>query len=118
MPTPPLTPLPDAASGQLSAMQSDTPQDPTHDLLICAMHFIGDGMALHTFANEFFGLLDSDKDDAELRAVLDNEWQTRWGNFTDDVSASRRPCSSLSLIPGLGLRPAERAGGPDAHAEE
>jgi hypothetical protein len=29
-----------------------------HELFICAAHFIGDGMALHQFANDFFGLLD------------------------------------------------------------
>lgn len=88
MPTPPPTPLPDAAAGQLSAMQDTEPQDPEHDLLICAMHFIGDGMALHTSANEFFGLLGSDADDAALRAVLEDEWQARWGRATDEVSLS------------------------------
>ena len=69
-------------------MQEALPQDPQHEILICAMHFLGDGMALHNFANEFFGLLGGDKDDCSLRALLDEEWNLRWGNgISHDVSS-------------------------------
>jgi hypothetical protein len=47
------------------------------DLLICAAHFIGDGMALHTFANHLFGLLGSCLDEPELRVLLEQEFKGR-----------------------------------------
>lgn len=51
------------------------------------MHFLGDGMALHQFANEFFGMLGSDKSELELRALLNEEWEQRWGgDIVNDVS--------------------------------
>ncbi|KAJ6604797.1 hypothetical protein DFH09DRAFT_322316 [Mycena vulgaris] len=49
------------------------------DLLICATHFLGDGMALHQFANDFFALLASDRADADLECMLTDEWYSRWG---------------------------------------
>lgn len=49
------------------------------------MHFIGDGMALHTFANDFFGLLGSTRSDAELEEMLELEWAERWQNKDNDV---------------------------------
>ncbi|KAF8528124.1 hypothetical protein BU17DRAFT_39215 [Hysterangium stoloniferum] len=56
------------------------------DLLICAAHFLGDGMALHATANDLFSLLagswkDSGKpaSDMDLREMLESEWQHRWG---------------------------------------
>ena len=61
-----------------------------YELLICAMHFIGDGMALHTFANDFFGLLGSSKTDAELEDMLNTEWSERWQNKQNDVSPVNR----------------------------
>ena len=52
------------------------------------MHFLGDGMALHNFANEFFGLLGSDKDETSLREILDEEWTLRWADGKiNDVSS-------------------------------
>lgn len=69
LPTPPLTLRP-----------TDSTNDPSepicgHDLLICATHFVGDGMALHRFANEFFGLLGSDKTLEGLETMLREEWE-------------------------------------------
>ena len=70
-----------------------------HDLLICAMHFLGDGMALHAFANDFFGLLGSDKSDEQLRQKLTEEWTARWAVSPQDVR-SQRPgfCSRLTYF--------------------
>ncbi|KAF5311947.1 hypothetical protein D9619_002801 [Psilocybe cf. subviscida] len=47
------------------------------DLLICATHFLGDGMALHQFANDFSILLGSDIDGAGLADKLAEEWGQR-----------------------------------------
>ncbi|TFK77390.1 hypothetical protein BDN72DRAFT_40739 [Pluteus cervinus] len=47
-----------------------------HDILICTTHFLGDGMALHQFANHFFNLLAS-KTEVELKDLLQQEWETR-----------------------------------------
>jgi len=51
--------------------------DQNADFLICATHFLGDGMALHQFANDFFTLLGSALDQAGLASVLAAEWLAR-----------------------------------------
>ncbi|KAG6841775.1 hypothetical protein C0991_007104 [Blastosporella zonata] len=50
------------------------------EFLICAAHFLGDGMALHQSANDFFGLLGSSSM-AELSALLATEWQGKCGKL-------------------------------------
>ncbi|KAJ6621220.1 hypothetical protein B0H10DRAFT_2175488 [Mycena sp. CBHHK59/15] len=57
-----------------------------YDMLICATHFLGDGMALHQFANDFFGLLGSGSADEDLEVMLTDEWYSRWGGKKDDIS--------------------------------
>jgi len=47
------------------------------DLLLCTTHFIGDGMSLHQFANDFLHLLANDMTDPELEAGRYLEWQKR-----------------------------------------
>ncbi|KAF7981093.1 hypothetical protein HWV62_34793 [Athelia sp. TMB] len=47
------------------------------DFLLCTTHFIGDGMSLHQFANDFLHLLASDTTIDELEAGLSSEWQKR-----------------------------------------
>lgn len=91
--TPPLTPSLSAESLQPSASLNNEDGLPhSHfDLLICAMHFIGDGMALHTFANDFFGLLGSEKSNADLEAMLQAEWTERWQGKQHDVSGNSLP---------------------------
>lgn len=91
MPTPPLTPSPSSEALELSpAIDVDLPQENErvrqYELLICAMHFLGDGMALHQFANDFFGLLGGEKSDGELREMLSEEWCVRWGKAAENVS--------------------------------
>ncbi|KAJ7161432.1 hypothetical protein C8R43DRAFT_992866 [Mycena crocata] len=54
------------------------------DLLLCATHFLGDGMALHRFANDFFVLLAGDMSEGELQTMLTEEWYSRWGGNKDD----------------------------------
>ncbi|EGN93129.1 hypothetical protein SERLA73DRAFT_64480 [Serpula lacrymans var. lacrymans S7.3] len=56
-----------------------------YDMMICATHFLGDGMALHQFANDLFGLLGSSKTQGDLEALLNEEWQARWaGSIAED----------------------------------
>ncbi|KAJ7446506.1 hypothetical protein B0H11DRAFT_2085053 [Mycena galericulata] len=54
------------------------------DLLLCATHFLGDGMALHQFANDFFTVLASGRADEDLECMLTDEWYSRWGGNKDD----------------------------------
>ncbi|KAF5384779.1 hypothetical protein D9615_001268 [Tricholomella constricta] len=54
------------------------------EFLICAAHFLGDGIALHQFANDFFGLLGSSMM-SELAAILSVEWQARCGKLEDQA---------------------------------
>ncbi|THV07508.1 hypothetical protein K435DRAFT_788427 [Dendrothele bispora CBS 962.96] len=66
----------DSDSGsESSSTTTETAKDLSeYDLLICATHFLGDGMALHSFANEFFSLLCS-SDVKGLQDILSFEWQ-------------------------------------------
>lgn len=51
-----------------------------YDLLLCTTHFIGDGMALHQCANDFFTLLSSNRSTEELHDILKEQWQIRYGS--------------------------------------
>jgi hypothetical protein len=55
----------------------DKPVD--YELFICAAHSIGDGMALHQFANDFFGLLGSANSEEAMEQLVADEWKQRWG---------------------------------------
>jgi hypothetical protein len=61
----------------LSQTEASDTELPRHELLICATHFLGDGMALHQFANDFFSLLGSAKTDSELETEVHKEYQIR-----------------------------------------
>ncbi|KAF9814516.1 hypothetical protein IEO21_05067 [Rhodonia placenta] len=81
LPTPPRTPSPSRDAYQQNfELTVVNPDERQLELLICAMHFLGDGMALHQFANDFFGLLGSGQSDAELQEVLEREWEQRWNS--------------------------------------
>jgi hypothetical protein len=56
-----------------------------YELFICAAHFLGDGMALHSFASDFFCLLGNGKSELELEAILRDEFQAR-ESIVDSVS--------------------------------
>ncbi|THH04131.1 hypothetical protein EW146_g10256, partial [Bondarzewia mesenterica] len=90
--TPPQTPV--LAKATLSGAQGEQTYD--YEWLMCAAHFIGDGMALHTFANDFFGLLGSTRSQEELERLVVEEWQQRWGKPVPDG------------IPALPVSPEER----------
>lgn len=95
IPTPPHTPSPTEETGASVALATEGQIDQTHqyELLICASHFLGDGMAMHTFANDFLGLLGSEKTELELELQLSDEWKGKWGENTNDVC----PPNILSL---------------------
>ncbi|CAE7215678.1 unnamed protein product [Rhizoctonia solani] len=57
----------------------DPEQDQKWHLMLCAMHCIGDGMALHTCANEILSLLGAGGDVDELRQALALELGTKTG---------------------------------------
>ncbi|KAH9486485.1 hypothetical protein JR316_0000550 [Psilocybe cubensis] len=62
-------------------VSSDDPTEEikkSYDFLICATHFLGDGMALHQFANDFFLLLGSSLDLVDLNKKLFSEWSERY----------------------------------------
>jgi hypothetical protein len=61
------------------------------DFLICATHFLGDGMALHQFANDFFGLLGGSSTMSDLEILLSTEWNTRCAKVYDSVIGSHHP---------------------------
>ena len=99
LPTPPRTPSPSLSAGSFGPTQDEvlvTEDAPApapaeeelrqYDLLICAMHLLGDGMALHQFANDFFGLLGGERTDEELQEMLHAEWRARWANAPEEVS--------------------------------
>lgn len=78
LPTPPLSPrISTEAPAELSAHDRVL----NHELLICATHFIGDGMALHQFANDFFGMLGGGFSQEELDQLVVDEWKQRWGQI-------------------------------------
>ena len=80
LPTPPLTPrISTEESAELFARLTCDDRVFNHELLICASHFIGDGMALHQFANDFFGLLGGGFSQEELDQFVVDEWKQRWG---------------------------------------
>ena len=95
--TPPATPVPSSPHRVVVDQVSE------FDLLICAAHFLGDGMALHTFANDLFTLLAGDADgeplsDAKLNAILEKEWTDRW-TPTDREPESALPAPLESRLP-------------------
>ena len=57
------------------------------NFMICAAHFLGDGMALHNFANDFFTLLGSSQSLSQLEDILQEEWSCRWVSDEKTVSS-------------------------------
>ncbi|PIL31758.1 hypothetical protein GSI_06462 [Ganoderma sinense ZZ0214-1] len=103
MPTPPRTPSPamsEPREPESEAVIDEELQGAEHsrqyELLICAMHFLGDGMALHAFANDFFGLLGGDKSEADLQQLLQEEWRLRWANAPEECVL---PCALEDNMP-------------------
>jgi len=75
---------------------SDSEDWRNYDLLICTTHYVGDGMALHQFANDFFTILSSKEDNDELHELLKEEWRIRYGG---QFSAICLPISLEERLP-------------------
>ncbi|KAF8913145.1 hypothetical protein CPB84DRAFT_1812064 [Gymnopilus junonius] len=59
-----------ASADQSLEYRNQSKDGQNYDFLICATHFLGDGMALHQFANDFFSLLGSPSSEDDLRRNL------------------------------------------------
>ncbi|KAF8846056.1 hypothetical protein BDN67DRAFT_992998 [Paxillus ammoniavirescens] len=100
---PPSLPSPPSTPCQTTPTAEDAPEPLyTHDILICAAHFLGDGMALHQFANDFFGLLGSQKTQEELERQLSDEWNfvlpnAMEDNFPTETSRFRRAIGKVDF---------------------
>ncbi|KZO95708.1 hypothetical protein CALVIDRAFT_482401 [Calocera viscosa TUFC12733] len=72
-------PTPDA-SPRLDVLAHAPVQDETAEFhfCLCTTHYLGDGMALHKTANEFFALLGGDSSEPELSELLEHEWTDRY----------------------------------------
>lgn len=80
LPTPPSTPRTSEISPAWPPERlTDDDNAVDYELLICAAHSIGDGMALHQFANDFFGLLGSPSSQDAMEQLVADEWKQRWG---------------------------------------
>ncbi|KAI0275009.1 hypothetical protein BC834DRAFT_965456 [Gloeopeniophorella convolvens] len=77
LPTPPATPQISEDSAELPQQVADRVAN--YELFICAAHSIGDGMALHQFANDFFGLLGNASSQEDMEQLVVDEWNQRWG---------------------------------------
>ncbi|KAJ7824440.1 hypothetical protein B0H14DRAFT_3728571 [Mycena olivaceomarginata] len=85
----------------ISQQQTELNQElPNFGFMLCAAHFIGDGLALHNFANDFFSLLASDRTDGDLECLLTDEWYTRWGENKLENSL-RLPSSLEDRLPHI-----------------
>lgn len=109
IPTPAATPAPSQERAEaFPTFSGDDVQE--YDLLICATHFVGDGMALHTFANEFFRLIagkdknGNEKTTEEIEEMLEQEWVTRWGLWKQGGSEDVLPHSVEGALPTVNGR--------------
>jgi len=75
-PSPPATPSTATVTSALEAFDGERVHN--YEWLLCAAHFVGDGMALHATGNEFFALLGGSMSDEELRELAALEWTKRW----------------------------------------
>ena len=70
--------------GSNEGLQDNRSTNGNYDILICATHFLGDGMAVHTFANDFFNLL-CNNNEVQLHDLLQKEWILRCDGVVDPV---------------------------------
>jgi len=102
LPTPPSTPptVPDPSGESIEPLTGGN-RVSNYELFICAAHFIGDGMALHQFANDFFSLLGGTRSQEELDQLVVLEWNERWGRSLP----SDTPALPASVEENLGTEP-------------
>ena len=131
LPTPVSTPNPDmpnTASSNLGEIRE-------FDLLICAMHFLGDGMALHRFANEFFTILagprpvdastltpessQAPRTNSELSELLKSEFEAKWGSEQGAKSINDvLPAALEDKLPKVGGKMKSAAGKVDFKCDQ
>ncbi|KDQ07963.1 hypothetical protein BOTBODRAFT_166498 [Botryobasidium botryosum FD-172 SS1] len=70
------------------------------NFLLCTTHYLGDGMALHTTANEFLGLVGGEKSTGELKDMITEEWRAKWKKSSDVNPLPVAVEDRLSLPPG------------------
>ncbi|KAH7100324.1 hypothetical protein BKA62DRAFT_706675 [Auriculariales sp. MPI-PUGE-AT-0066] len=95
--TPPASPSPTALALSPTALPTLPPvvNSIQIDLLICAAHFIGDGMALHTFGNELLQLLAGpDEQTGTLRT------ESQLGQMLREEIHQRFACDGPVALPG------------------
>ncbi|KAF7311038.1 hypothetical protein HMN09_00647300 [Mycena chlorophos] len=92
----------------ISSAEANQGPQANFDLLLCATHFLGDGMALHQCANDFFTLLSSQ---ASLEMMLNDEWEKRVGSIK-----AKESLSSFGLPDSLETRLPRGADGKFQHA--
>lgn len=116
LPTPAHTP-----ALEMTEEQAFENEECQFDILICTTHFLGDGMALHTFANEFFALVGGPSPESatgalrtteEIESLLESEWEKRWGTDVS-TSSSVLPLSLEDLLPPVEGRLRQAAGKVD-----
>lgn len=67
--TPPDSPVRADANDEIETEPRPEPRT-EYEIMLCATHYLGDGMALHTFMNELYGLLGSDKTVDDFAALI------------------------------------------------
>lgn len=66
----------------LSSQSTSEGAEQPFDLLICAVHSITDGQAIHALAGEFLGLLGGLLTEKELITLLGQEFNCFYDNYT------------------------------------
>ncbi|ORY31224.1 hypothetical protein BCR39DRAFT_526980 [Naematelia encephala] len=51
----------------------ENPKEQEYQVMLTTTHFIGDGMALHTFMNEFYILIESDRTTADFEQMINEQ---------------------------------------------
>lgn len=101
LPSPAATPGPSDHRTEAFITCPATDEVQEFDLLICATHFLGDGMALHTFANEFFRLIAGKGEDGversteQIEEMLEREWESCWGSASGKSGAKSKTCAGV-----------------------
>lgn len=107
LPTPALTPELEKSENETRESEDEECQ---FDILMCTTHFLGDGMALHTFANELFTLLGGASSEGavrsteEIETLLEAEWEKRWGTKEASSSSAVLPPSVEEALPPVNSR--------------
>ncbi|KZV77597.1 hypothetical protein PENSPDRAFT_7426 [Peniophora sp. CONT] len=94
-PSPPQTPS--LSSVGQDAFQTAREEKHEFQVLLTALHCLGDGMAMHTMANDFFSMVGGSKSDDELRAYMAAEWKKHVERPMADGNDLLPPCLEDSL---------------------